>query len=186
MKLTDAQKTKIQEFATAQGEKMGEVFQGGFDQEKFAAFQKEQVTATEKLIKDNLKPDQQKRAKEIQYQAGNVGTFNTNEEVQKALKLTDAQKEKFRTLAEDRGRDRGELMQGAGGGGRRGGGGGRGLPPELQQKLNALDKQYMDKAVAELNDEQKKMWKEMTGAPFTGTLGGGGFGFGRGRRGGGG
>src|SRR5688572_23516614 len=62
LKLSDAVKTKVTEFATAQREKQQELFTGGFDQEKFAAFQKESATAAEKFVKDNLNADQQKRA----------------------------------------------------------------------------------------------------------------------------
>src|SRR4051794_3791738 len=54
MKLTDEQKTKVTEFATKQREKQQELFQGGFDQDKMQAFQKEQATETEKFVKDNL------------------------------------------------------------------------------------------------------------------------------------
>jgi hypothetical protein len=174
LKVTDDQKTKIDEFSRAQREKMQELFQGGQpDREKVQEAQKSSNEAAEKLVKDALKPEQQKRLKQIQYQVGGIQSLASNEEVQKALKLSDEQKEKLKTLAADQQKDLTELMQAA-----RGGGGNR---QELAQKRTALQKDYMTKAVAVLTADQKKEWKELTGEPFDYQPT-----FGRGRRGGGG
>src|SRR5438309_9377464 len=92
LKLTDEQKTKVKEFTDAQREKMRDAFAGGQpDPEKFAEFRKTATEAADKLVKDTLNADQQKRLKEIQYQAMGVRAFS-NEDVVKALKLTDDQK----------------------------------------------------------------------------------------------
>ena len=62
LKLTDEQKTKAKEFATAQQEKMRDAFQGGQpDREKMQEMMKESNAAGEKFAKDTLNADQQKR-----------------------------------------------------------------------------------------------------------------------------
>jgi hypothetical protein len=80
-----------------------------------------------------------------------------NEEVQSALKLTDDQKSKIRTLMEDMGNEMREL---------RGGGGGGGDPQEMQEKRAALTKTYTEKIHGVLTADQKSAWKDMIGAEF--------------------
>jgi Spy/CpxP family protein refolding chaperone len=154
LKLTDEQKEKAREFAQAQGEKMREAFQNAQgDPEKMQEARKAMTEAGDKFVKETLKPEQQKRLKQIQYQADVLQTLSANEEVQKTLKLTDEQKEKLKTLADDLRKDRQELFQGGGG-------------PEMMQKMQALTKDYTTKAQAVLTDAQKKEWKDLTGDPF--------------------
>ena len=56
--------------------------------------------------------------------------------------------------------------------GRRGGGGGGGAPPdpsafqERMKKMAAMRKETLDRVTSVLTDDQKKTWKEMTGASF--------------------
>jgi hypothetical protein len=121
--------------------------------EKMQEMQKAATEAAEKFMKEHFKPEQTKRMKEITLQQGGLMAFN-NEEVQKQLKLTDEQKDKIRTLAEDFNNDRRELFQGGG------------EPQENMRKMQALSKEYLAKAVQVLNDDQKAQWKEMTGKPF--------------------
>ncbi len=169
LKLTDEQKEKVTKFGEEQREKMREAFQDAQgDREKMQDLMRKSAEAGEKFVKDTLKPEQQKRLHQIQLQAGGVQTFN-DEKVQKELNLTDAQKEKLKTLSDDLNKDRQELFQGGGG-------------AETMQKMQALNKEYLTKAQDVLNAEQKTKWKEMTGEPFTGQV----FGGFRGRRGGGG
>ena len=154
LKLTDEQKEKAREFAQAQGEKMREAFQNAQgDPEKMQEARKAMTEAGDKFVKETLKSEQQKRLKQIQYQADVLQTLSANEEVQKTLKLTDEQKEKLKTLADDLNKDRRELFQGGPG-------------PEMMQKMQALTKDYTTKAQAVLTDAQKKEWKELTGEPF--------------------
>jgi Spy/CpxP family protein refolding chaperone len=158
LKLTDEQKEKAKEFSDAQREKMREAFGGGQpDREKMQELMKASTEAGEKFIKDNLKPEQQTRLHQIQLQArlqmGGPQAF-TDEKVAKELKLTDEQKEKLKTLADDLGKDRRELMQG-------------GFNQETMQKMQALTKEYTTKATDVLTADQKKAWKDMTGEPFT-------------------
>jgi uncharacterized protein YukE len=158
LKLTDEQTEKVKEFGQSQMEKLREAFGGGGgrpDFEKMREMQKASTGAAEKLVKETLKPEQQKRLKQIQLQQGGLMAFAT-EEVQKGLKLTDDQKEKLKTLGADMQKDMQELRQGGGG-----------FSPETMQKTRALTKEYMDKAMETLTDDQKKAWKDLTGEPFT-------------------
>jgi Spy/CpxP family protein refolding chaperone len=153
LKLSEEQTAKVKEFAEAQGEKMREAFGGGRpDFEKMREMQKASTEAAEKLVKETLKPEQQKRLKQIQLQQGGLMAF-ASEEVQKGLSLTDEQKEKLKTLGSDMQKDMQELRQG-------------GFSPETMQKTRALTKEYMGKAADMLTDDQKAKWKEMTGEPF--------------------
>jgi hypothetical protein len=81
--------------------------------------------------------------------------------VQKALKLTGEQKEKLQKIAQESSQKLRELLpklreQAQAGGDRQ----------EVMKKLAELRKEPVTKAVGVLTDDQKKTWKEMTGAPF--------------------
>jgi hypothetical protein len=110
----------------------------------------ETYTALEKA----WKPEQVKRLKQISLQQQGMMAF-MSPAVDKALKITDDQKEKFRSLQ----MEMGEEMQGL-----RGGGGGD--FQEMMKKMTEMRKEFMAKSVAVLTPEQKKEWKEMTGEPF--------------------
>ena len=84
--------------------------------------------------------------------------MSNDEEVQKELKLTDEQKTKLKDLAEAQTKAQAELFQG----GRPAAGAGQ----ELAQKRQAMTKEYGEKAQAILTEDQKKAWKDLTGAPF--------------------
>lgn len=175
--LTDAQKETI----TAFREKQTELFRGFQDmsnEERQEAFKKIQ-TDSEKLVKD-LKPEQQTRLKQLQVQQAGVNLFVNPEAATRMgfseadankIKLSDEQKEKIQELGRKMDEEMRELRGGAGFGQR---------PDEATlKKINALTKEYRDKQLAVLTDDQKKTYKEMTGKPFEGNLGGG-FGFGGG------
>lgn len=153
LKFTDDQKTKAKEFSDEQRAKMREAFGGGQpDREKMQELMKESNEKAEKFVKDNLKPDQQKRITQIHYQTMGLAAF-ANEDVQKALNLTGEQKEKVKTLADDLRKDMQELRQG-------------GFNQEMFQKMRTINKEYMTKAVDSLTADQKAKWKELTGEPF--------------------
>jgi hypothetical protein len=112
---------------------------------------------TLKALGDVLKPEQLKRFKQIELQQAGTQAF-TRPEVQKALNLTDDQKEKIKTIADDAAKQRSELFQG---------GNARGS----FDKLTALRKETAEKVQAVLTDDQKKTWKDLTGEPFEVTRG---------------
>jgi Spy/CpxP family protein refolding chaperone len=158
LKITDDQKTKIKDFSTTQREKMGELFRsGGGDREKMQEAMKELTQKSEAFVKDTLNADQQKRFKQIEYQQMGLRAY-TNEDVQKALKLTDDQKDKLKSLGEELRKDSGELMREMRGGGD--------AAAEARKKLQAVTKEYTAKATEMLTDDQKKAWKDLTGEPF--------------------
>jgi Spy/CpxP family protein refolding chaperone len=153
LKLTDSQKEKIKDFAAKQREA-----RAGFrdlSQEERVEKNRELTKAAETFAKETLTPEQHKRIKQIVLQQAGVMAFN-GEEVQKELKLTDEQKEKIKTLADDMGKDMRELFQPGGGGDFQ----------ENMKKMAALRKEYLGKAAEVLTAEQKKQWADMTGKPF--------------------
>ncbi len=104
-----------------------------------------------------LKEDQLKRYKQIQLQQQSRMGPNVllNPDVEKELKLTDDQKSKIKTIAEDTQKEARALREGGGQPG-----------PETFQKMQAISKEGMEKASATLTDDQKKTWKSLTGEPF--------------------
>ncbi len=123
---------------------------------KMGAIQQTISAETFKELDSILKPNQIKRLKQIQLQQSGVNAF-TNPEVEKALKLDNAQKEKIKTIIGDAASQRRELFQGGGGGGDF---------QEMAKKMAAVQKENMDKVTATLSDDQKQAWKELVGQPF--------------------
>jgi hypothetical protein len=114
---------------------------------------------TLKDLGDVLKPEQTRRLKQLvlQQQANSGGPrVFLSPDVEKAVKLTDKQKDDLKTMAEDYGKKTQELR------------GQRGTPPseESRKKREELRKEATDNALKVLTDEQKKQWEEMTGPAF--------------------
>jgi hypothetical protein len=155
---------------------MREVFQSAAgDREKMQEAFKEIASETEKFVKDTLKPEQQKRLKQIQRQQAGIRAFQ-EEDVAKALKLTDEQKSDIGKLSEDIQNQGRELFQSAQGD--------REKMQEIRKKMETLNKEAMEKVQKMLTPDQKKEWKELTGEPFTVRFEGGPGGPGGGGRGG--
>ena len=112
---------------------------------------------TLKALADVLKPEQLNRLKQIELQQAGDRAF-TRPDVQKALNLTDDQKEQIKTITEDAAKQRRELVQGGNAQGSR-------------DKLTSLRKETLEKVQAVLTDDQKKTWKDLTGEPFQLTRG---------------
>ena len=109
-----------------------------------------------------LRTEQVKRLKGIELQRAGVAAF-VRSDVEKALSITDDQKPKLKTIADESATKMRELQggRGQGGGARRPGG----AAPD-QAKITALRKEMNEKALAVFTDDQKKTWKEMTGDAF--------------------
>jgi hypothetical protein len=121
---------------------------------------------TLKAVSGILNEDQTKRLKQIDLQQAGVRAFS-RPDVQLALKLTDEQKDALKTIAEDLAKQQRELFQG----GRGQGGAGRGQSGGRGQggggdRVAALRKESLDRVQKMLTAEQKKTWKELTGAAF--------------------
>ncbi len=135
---------------------------GGADvsQEERVAARKKVNEAEEKALKGVLDDRQIKRLEQIHVQQEGLAAFTQDEDVQKALKLSDDQKDKIKTINEEMRKQMQELRGGGGGGG------GRGFNPEMMQKIRGLQKEATQNAVKVLNDNQKKTYEELTGKPF--------------------
>jgi len=155
---------------------LGKLFNPDTTREERDAITKKMTEANNKAVESVLKSDQVKRLHQIENQQAGIGVFQ-KEDVQKALKLTDEQKDKIKEINDEL---RKELTDLGGGRGGRGGFGGFGGDPETQRKRQALQKDAMTAAQKVLKDDQKTALKDLTGEPFElqfgGFGGGGGFG----------
>jgi Spy/CpxP family protein refolding chaperone len=165
LKLTEDQKSKLQELSDRTMESMREKMQALRDElqgsspeegrEKMQAAMKELADATYKDLKSILDEGQYARYHQINLQAMGVDAFS-QKEVQDKLKITDDQKQKIESLGADL---REEL---------------RGLRDEFQndfqgmmQKSRELRAAALAKVTELLTEDQKGAWKELTGKPFT-------------------
>lgn len=168
LKVTDEQKEKLATWAKEAGakqrEKMQEFFGGGDRpdpakmQEAMAKISAEQMEEVSKVLKE----EQTKRLKQVQLQIQGVNAFSTKD-VQDGLKFSDEQKETVKEILAAMRTEQRELFQGGGGGG------GRPDPEalaEMAKKRTEMGKKYMEKVKAQLKDEQKKAFDDMTGKAF--------------------
>jgi len=107
---------------------------------------------SQKAIAGVLDAKQMKRFKQIQWQLGGARALG-DPEVQKALKLSDDQKKKLKTIFADSQKKMQALFQG-------------GNVEGAREKFQDIRKQTQEKATGVLTDEQKKSWKELKGQPF--------------------
>jgi Spy/CpxP family protein refolding chaperone len=121
--------------------------------------------ANTKAVESVLKPEQIKRLHQIENQQAGARMFD-KEDVQKALKLSDSQKDKIKGIQSDLQKEMGDLFQ-------RGPGRG-GFDPEAMKKMQGLQKEANDNIVRLLSDDQKTTLKDLKGEPFE--LARGGFG----------
>lgn len=173
LKITDDQKTKITDaMASARPTGGNTNFQDLSQEERTKLFAEMQTRAAEarKKAEAILTADQLKRLNEFKFQQ--TGALS-NPDVQAALKITDDQKAKLQTLAQEMGEKRRGLFQGGGQGG---------LSQETRDKLNALSKEQDEKSLALLSADQKAQLEKGKGAkadfqlPPYSTFGGGGIG----------
>jgi Spy/CpxP family protein refolding chaperone len=110
---------------------------------------------TLKSLTDTLKPEQIRRLKQIHLQLKGIQAF-FEADVGKALKLTDEQRDKLKTIEEDAREEFRKATTGPG----------KANFQEALKKAVALRKEALDKAIAVLTPEQKKTWKDLAGAPY--------------------
>lgn len=113
--------------------------------------------ATTKALADIVKPEQMKRLKQIRLQAEGTRVF-MDPEVQKALSLTDDQKEDIRKTNEESFAKIREMFQDAQGDQEK--------MREIRTKMTAMNKENMAKITKSLKPEQQEKLKEMLGKPF--------------------
>jgi Spy/CpxP family protein refolding chaperone len=167
LKVTEEQTKKVTEYQEKQraNRPAGGGGGGNFDPEAFRARMEERRKADDKFLGETLKPEQRKRLDQIVLQqtektSGLSGALR-DEKNQTALKLNDDQKELLKAIGDDQRKLMGELFQGGGGGGNF---------EENQKKLADFRKTANEKIAKTLTEDQKKTWKEMLGAEFTGKI----------------
>ncbi len=167
LKISDEQKDKIKAFIEDQGkkmqEKMADLRSGGGNfqdpdfRKKMADDMRKFGEEAMKDLKEKkiLKDEQVHRLHQIGWQQlGPQGTTH-DEHVQKALKLTGDQKDKYKSMVEEYTKDMGELRRAAFGG-----------DSDAQKKIEALRKEIKEKSVEVLTADQKKAWHELVGKEF--------------------
>lgn len=160
LKLDDAQKEKVKAYVEETMAKRREQFQKLQDlpederREKGQEMMRAANEENQKALKDLLKPEQLKRFNQISIQQRGIMAF-ADPEVRTKMKFSEEQGPEIRTLMESFGTEAREIFQNN-----------QGNFQESRKQLEALRKSKMDKALALLNDDQKKTWKELTGEPF--------------------
>jgi hypothetical protein len=161
LKLTDDQ---LKTLASAQKD-MQKAMQTAREDMDFEAMRKgmEEYGKTLGKIREGLKGEQKKRFFQLEIQDAAKRTspdIFKNEEVQKGLSLTTAQKDKIKTSLTELEKDRQELAEDAKGDFSK--------MREMFTKVNTLNKDTYDKITKSLSDDQKKAWKELQGDEFKG------------------
>ena len=152
LKLSDEQVKQIKELA----DKQRESFQGLRDlsQEERRTKMQEAAKTNDKAIGKILKPEQYKRVRQIALQQQGAGALRFNEEVAKALKINEEQKDKIKEI---QAKAFVELR-------------GLGRDEEARKKRQELMKATNEKVMSVLTAEQKTKLKEMQGEPFKGEI----------------
>jgi hypothetical protein len=171
LNLTSDQVSKVKDVAKEIGDKHQEEFAALRDlsreerQEKGRALRKTIHEEAKKSLAGVLKPEQEKRLHQIELQQMHARAFS-DPDVQAALKLSDDQKDKLKTINDDAQKEMESMFPGRRGGAGGGGGQQGGNREENRKKMQTLQKETMDKSLAVLNDQQKKEWSDMLGTPF--------------------
>ncbi len=169
VKITEDQGTKLKEWAKDYAPKMQEMMKSkmeGIDpsefREKMPAIMAALSVETYKELATVLKPEQIARLKQIEVQVAGNRAF-AMPAVTEALKLKDDQKEKLKDVTDSAQKETMDLGQEYGSR--------FGQPPmdaekakEFNKKMAAINDETMKKVTALLSDDQKKAWKDLTGA----------------------
>ena len=169
VKITEDQSSKLKDWAKDYMPKMQEMMKSkmeGIDQsqfrEKMPAIMAELSKETYKELAGVLKPEQIARLKQIEIQVAGNRAF-AMPAVTEALKLKDDQKDKLKDVTDSAQKETMDLGQEYGSR--------FGQPPmdaekakEFNKKMAAINDETMKKVTALLSDDQKKAWKDLTGA----------------------
>jgi hypothetical protein len=165
LKLNDEQKKAI----TAANKARQEAFRAAFQDKDRDAMQKATQDFTKAMgkVKDGLSKTQLARLTEIEIQVAvqmNQPSIFKNERVQKALKLTDKQKDAVKEALSDLDKDVKEMMEDAKGD--------REKMVAAFKKMQTMGKDSFTKITKTLSEAQKETWKKMQGEKFELKLGG--------------
>jgi hypothetical protein len=160
LKLDEKQVEKSKTLDEKMSAEMGEKFQGLGDLEpqerraKMMEINREISASALKAAGEFLKPEQIARLKQIAYQVRGAQSFN-DPDVAKKLNITDEQKSEIEKIQRESMQEMRAIFQDAGDD-----------REAAMKKAGELRKQVQAKIEGKLNDEQKKTWKGMVGAPF--------------------
>lgn len=116
---------------------------------------------TSKAVKEILNTDQHKRFHQLELQQAGAMALS-RKDVAEALKITDEQKEKLKTIQMETQAARMQIFQS--------GGNPQDMTADeraaMMKKMQDLTKSSNDKSFAVLTADQSKAWKEMIGEPF--------------------
>lgn len=177
LKVTDAQKEKLKVLADKQAENFTRMFSAfkdaAGDKDKIKEIVENNKKAGEKLqeeikkgIDETLTADQKKRLKQIERQVAGPGAFLAEDNA-KELNLTDSQKGKIKTVMDEYRKDMQDMSKDAGGSFKDG----KFTFDKEKLEANQKKREKLTKATLAdiddiLTDEQRKLWKEMTGEKF--------------------
>jgi hypothetical protein len=131
----------------------------GKDKDKRMEITKKMSAETAKALSEVLKPDQLKRIHQIEIQLGGLQVLS-RDDVAKELKLTDKQKDDLKGRADDLRKDTTDIFKDAG----------KDKFAEAAVKVRTLGQEAAAKFVSTLSDDQKALYKEMTGKKFEGKI----------------
>lgn len=158
LKLNDDQKAKVTELtkkAQSDMEEKTKDLTGADRRTKMPAIMKELNDSTSKSLAGILKEEQLKRLKQIQLQREGVRAF-ANEQVQKALKFSDAQTREVKEILDAAQKQIQEDTKDIP----------RDDAAKRRQVTQKINREAREKVMGKLSDDQKTQWKEMTGEPF--------------------
>jgi hypothetical protein len=129
----------------------------GKDFRKLMDVRQHALAAMGRALTDVLTPEQVRRLGQIEVQSHGVKAL-LRSEVQKKLGLNVKQREEVRSIYEGMEKEIRKLLE---------------IPPadvrkaqELGKKLRKVHQDALEQALFRLDDEQRAIWKEMTGEPF--------------------
>lgn len=160
LKLDEQQVGRVKEMAREIAEarrEQREVLQSATPEErreKIEAILRADNEKTQTALRKILKPEQLRRYEQIDLQQQGLRAFASSD-VQGRLKLTEAQREQLRTMSDDFQAQMREAMQST-----------EGTVQERREKIEARQKEQMEKAAAMLDADQKATWQELIGAPY--------------------
>ncbi|HVS39541.1 MAG TPA: hypothetical protein VMS17_28550 [Gemmataceae bacterium] len=172
LKITDDDKAAIKKATDTVNDKYKDDMQKARtdgDFQKLGDLRKAQSADLDKALAAALKPEQYKRAKQLQVQFAGMAAFSM-EDVASTLKLTDKQKDDIKEETTALQGDIRDINQAAGNDPDK--------RAEVAKKIQSMRADSLAKIVGGLTDDQKKTWKDLTGdkTDIVLAFGGGGFG----------
>ncbi len=156
LKLTDDQKADFKKIADKYKDDL-EKARTDRDFPKLIELFKSASEDVDKAVPTVLKPEQRKRLNQLLVQVSGLTAFS-KDDVKTALKFSDKQEKEIQTTLDELKKDREDLLKDVGED--------REKRVEARKKIQAMQKDAMDKIVEGFSADQKKEWKELTGAKF--------------------